>query len=537
MKKHQQGKRTAEVSTVINKSDYDTDHDSVSDSSSQDAADGFDNESGHDTDHDSVSEDDSNSQDAADSFDNDSDNDDTDTEDEDEDTSNNDLQLAELTPPTNRSWSAGFFLTLATLLSFLRWNGQETDSRKTPAAPKMKQLRLPNSEDYLSLSRRDVYQLLNTPFLLQQLIANGELTITLVTPGQNPIYQATLLGYSTEARIIRKPDDTQALQIGEMIIPLDLLTPVLAPLPSSEETELDGPLPLSLPQEPVSTSNSWFGRVVRPFQNIYHSITETAEYYLHRNPADWSDEEIEELEEREEIEELEEELPTTKDTNLIRGPAVPTEPVVAAQPGVFEVDYDIHNDDTDDDTASNPSTAENNDETSPAFYFEEHLVNLDVTIQNIINVEIRQKATAVRDRLVAIYPKSANKKELTHCLDFTNRLLRSSPGEERNTLAARYLELATTTRSSRSPVLQALGVAMMLLGLVVTSLGGALCLSPAPIGVAGILGGLGLFATGVSMFNSGRPNYKTAELMNDLQIDILNSSTNGPLISSNGPSS
>ena len=203
---------------------------------------------------------------------------------------------------------------------------------------------------------------------------------------------------------------------------------------------------------------------------------------------------------------------------------VPVEPVVV--PGIFD---DI--DDTLDGSESGVEENTNGRHVPPLSY-EHSLIELDDTIRKIVDPTIRQKTIAVKDRLVAIYPQSENKEELVRYLDLTNQLLKAKPGEERGRIADQYLRLATTAKYSHSPVLQALGIAMIILGITIAALSTALCITQglAPIGAAGLLGGLGMFAAGVYLVDYGRPHRETTELMNALHADVIDADSNAPLI-------
>ncbi len=179
--------------------------------------------------------------------------------------------------------------------------------------------------------------------------------------------------------------------------------------------------------------------------------------------------------------------------------------------------------------------ATDDDNTLPLLSYEDHLAELNRNIQNLANPEIKQKTIAVRNKISALHQMGQDPKSLTQDLELTNRLLMAKPGEERQAITALYQQRAKNAQNSHSPALQALGIAMMLLGAAIAAISALFLINPATIGngVAGVMGAATLLATGIGLFAYGRTRADDAttlmthlgENMNKTTDDLFTNAT------------
>ena len=156
--------------------------------------------------------------------------------------------------------------------------------------------------------------------------------------------------------------------------------------------------------------------------------------------------------------------------------------------------------------------------TSPSY--EDALFCLNQNILKIQKTSIKKDTINIRNKMMALHQQKEDPTKLAHCLDLTNRLLTSPPGQERIHIAKEYKQVATTFRNMSSLLWKALGIAMCALGATVLSVGGLSLLS---IGSAGP--GISIAAAGAGLIGFGLFTLKRHESaekkMNSLQTAII----------------
>ena len=203
-----------------------------------------------------------------------------------------------------RSWLP----TLSTKWPYVSWKSNHTDLNgalvpyvRAPLQIEPVPVNYFNYPAQLTASRTDIYRLLNNRTMLQDLIYNGHLRLTPlpnIIPTQFlPVFQATLFGYSTQATVIRQLNDEYALQLGDLVLPLQDIQRALAPIQNPTETTLVTTL---VPAQPnlVSTGTPGlpnvnnllifrlFNGIYKVGLNSYNYLVEARDYYFNNEDID-----------------------------------------------------------------------------------------------------------------------------------------------------------------------------------------------------------------------------------------------------------
>ncbi|CEG57511.1 hypothetical protein [Legionella fallonii] len=149
------------------------------------------------------------------------------------------------------------------------------------------------------------------------------------------------------------------------------------------------------------------------------------------------------------------------------------------------------------------------------------LGQLNELINQLVEPLLRQKVIAVREKIVALYEHGESAEHLTKQLRLTIELLMSQPGEKRNRIVTEYEQNALSLQKSSDSLWNALAVAMIALGSLITTVGVVLCATGLALlpgtGVAAC--GTALLGVGIGLFAQNKHNAlirKTTDLLEEI---------------------
>ena len=140
----------------------------------------------------------------------------------------------------------------------------------------------------------------------------------------------------------------------------------------------------------------------------------------------------------------------------------------------------------------------------------------------------------VRNKIVALHKSKSDPAKLAECLYFTNQLLTSSPGLEREARAAQYRLLAKRIPEKSSLLWQALGCAMIILGASMVTLGTICLMTTIPGFGITTAPSIGLATAGMGLLNLGlftRSHHESAERKMQRLSSVVNREEPGMILS------
>lgn len=153
------------------------------------------------------------------------------------------------------------------------------------------------------------------------------------------------------------------------------------------------------------------------------------------------------------------------------------------------------------------------------------MIELEANIKSINNPELKAKATVVYTEAQKLIQKGKNVDSVMQNVALTNQLLTSVPGEAREQLVDHYIKAAKQANGKASIGGQALGMAMLVLGLAVSTCGILICIGTlglgSPVGAALAVTGAAVSATGLGFFCKNRQD-GLSKAMDDLTAENPN---------------